>query len=186
MGINMKPRFTFSVIGCTLLALLTPNVVIAQTTDYGTTRRPHTCPSRTEPKIGGPSVEQAKMYFLCDHEWLRGTEGEKDSSVWLINDLTIQVAPVSRRFTENDLPFNWANGRRSLGMNPDKPVYDIRGSYTSYQCYIAKWAKVGKNCDVNYFSDSSGICFLDTFGGWHCRMIGGLVKTDKNVPPPAN
>jgi hypothetical protein len=180
----MKPRFIFSIIGCTLLVLLTPNLLFAQTNDYGTTRRPATCPSRTEPKTGAPSVEQAKMYFKCDYEWLRGVDGKQDSSVWLINDLNIKVAPVSRRTTPNDFYFNNRNGGTQLGMDPDKPVYDIRGSYTSYICTIASWRKVGKNCDVNYFSNSTGICFLDTFGEWHCRMIGGQMKSERNVPPP--
>ncbi|MEH2444048.1 hypothetical protein [Nostoc sp.] len=181
----MKPTFTFSIIGGTLLVLLMPNLLVAQTNDYGTTRRPATCPSRTKPKTGAPSVEQAKMYFICDYEGLGGIQGERGSYMWLVGDINIEVAPVSRRFTPNDLPFNNRNGGTQLGMDPDKPVYDIRGSYTSYSCF--NWPdKVGRNCDVDYFSDSTGICFLDTFGGWHCRMIGGQMKSERNVPPPTN
>jgi hypothetical protein len=181
----MKLKFAIGLIGCPLLLLLTPTTLSAQTIDYGTTRRPKTCSSQANPEKGAPTVAQAKLYFLCDLEWLGSTEGPDPSPLWLTDDLTIQIAPTSRSFNTTDLSLNKLHGGRYLTMDTEKPVYDIRGSYTSYVCYAVgnSW-KVGKNCDVSYFSSSTGICFLDSFGEWHCRMRGGFVKANKNVAPP--
>ncbi|MHC5860592.1 hypothetical protein [Nostoc sp.] len=183
----MKLKFTLRIIGCTLLAVLTPTVLTAQTLPYRTARTPHTCPSMLEPKTGAPSVEQAKMYFLCDQEWQFGTPGQSSSYLSLVNDLTLEVAPISRPANRTDLKFNRRHGGEHLSINTDQPVYDIRGSYTSYSCFeIKRYHPVRKNCIVYQFSNSSGICFRNTFGDWHCRMIGSLKEIGQHLPPPEN
>lgn len=177
----MKLRFTLRIIGCTLLTVLTTTTVIAQTLPYGTARKPHTCQSTTEPKTGAPSVEQAKKYFLCDEEW----ESSIPKSLWLITDLTLQVAPVSRPVNGTDLKYNTRLGGVHLSMNTDKPVYDIRGSFTRHICHeIKRYNPVGKNCSVEQFPNSTGICFRNTFGDWHCRMTGSTKKVGDHLPPP--
>jgi hypothetical protein len=66
----MKLSFTLGLIGCTLLTFLTPSLLNAQPSgfDFGTNRRLRTCPSKTEPRSGRISVEQAKMYVACNYE----------------------------------------------------------------------------------------------------------------------
>ncbi|MDZ8053252.1 MAG: hypothetical protein RMX68_025495 [Aulosira sp. ZfuVER01] len=183
----MKLKFTLRILGCTLLAVLTPTVLTAQTLSYGTTRKPHTCPSTVEPKKGAPSVEQAKMYFLCDQEWERPRIGSIGSALWLISDLTLQVAPHSRPANGTDLTFNTRHGGEHLGMDTDQPVYDIRASFTSYICNEIRGSyREGKNCTVSQFPSSTGICFRNTFGDWHCRAKGSSKKIGDRLPPPQN
>ncbi|MBH8564358.1 hypothetical protein I8748_19570 [Nostoc sp. CENA67] len=174
----MKLSFTFRIIGCTLLTLLTPTILYAQTSPYGTTRRPHTCPSRVEPKAGAPSAEQAKMYFLCDVEE-EIVISIPNSFLRLVTDLTIQVAPISR-------PFNMETDGKYLGIDPKQPVYDIRGSYTDYFCKRIDRRNIGKNCIVSSRPNQQGICFRNTFGDWHCHMIGTKREIGKQLPPPTN
>jgi hypothetical protein len=49
----MKAKFMIapliSTIGYMLLSLSTPSILNAQTRDYGTTRQPRTCPTRSQP-----------------------------------------------------------------------------------------------------------------------------------------
>lgn len=183
----MKLKFTLRILGCTLLAVLTPTVLTAQTLPYGTARKPHTCPSTVEPKKGAPSVEQAKMYFLCDQEW-ESPRYTNSGSFWvLISDLTLQIASHSRPANGTDLTFNTRRGGEHLGMDTDQPVYDIRASYTSSTCYkIQDIYPEGKNCRVEQFPSSTGICFRNTFGDWHCRTRGSAKEIGKHLPPPQN
>lgn len=186
----MKLKFPLRIIGCTLLTVLTTTTVIAQTLPYGTKRKPHICPSRVEPKKGAPSIKQAKMYFLCDQESEFGTPGQGDinSFIRLISDLTLQVAPKSRPSNYTDLAYNSKSGSESLSINTEKPVYDIRGSFTSYTCFDIRGTIYlpGKNCTARRYQNSTGICFQNTFGDWHCRMIGSFKKIGENLPPPEN
>ncbi|NMG19742.1 hypothetical protein [Brasilonema bromeliae] len=186
-GINVKVRFTLGIIGCTLLTVLTPTILTAQTLPYGTARQPQTCSSRVEPKKGAPSVEQAKMYFLCDQESQFGTPGQGgfSSFIRLISDLTLQIAPKSRPANVTDLEYNTNQRGEHLSINMDKPVYDIRGSYTNHTCYEIRGRShlPGKNCNVEQYT-SAGICFQNTFGDWHCRMKGSTKKVGDNLPPP--
>ncbi|RUS93989.1 hypothetical protein DSM106972_094600 [Dulcicalothrix desertica PCC 7102] len=165
-----------------------PTTVIAETSTYGTTLRPRTCASRTEPSKGALSVEQAKMYFICDKEWQNGTPGQVSptSSIWLIDNLDLKVASPERPFNQNDFTYTHYQGGKILAIDTEKPIYDIRGSYTSYVCYeINRVHAAGKNCSVTSFPDSSGICFRDTFSEWHCSMRGRSKILHKMPPPPS-
>jgi hypothetical protein len=176
----MKLTFTLGIVGCMLLELLVANASSAQTYSYRTDRRPQTCPSRVTPRKGTISIEQAKMYFLCDQEGETGTPGTGNGgSLWLIDNLSIQVAPRSRPVNQNDLEY--AKSRRSgnLGIDTQQPVYDIKASYISSICHEVNIYKVGKNCNVARFKNSNGICFRTTFGDWHCRAIGSSTTISK-------
>lgn len=168
-----------------MIALSTVTPLNAQNQSYGTDRRPQICKSRAEPKKGALSVEQAKKYFICDHERERdGTGFTNINSLNLIDDLKIQVAPRSRRFNRNDIVYSDEGGGVYLPMDMDKPVYDIRGSYTSYSCMSGRMFTPGENCDVESFTDSKGICFQTTFGDWHCSMKGRFKEVGRKLPPP--
>ncbi len=134
---------------------------------YGA-RDPAVCASTKDPSKGALSAAQAQTYFLC------GVTGEKEGNdvLYLISGLKIQVAPSSR-------PFNsWTDSVPDI--DPNQPVYSIRGSYTAYTCYIpgqggAFGFPMGKNCTRadaggNAPFTAAGFCYKDSFGDWHCRM----------------
>jgi hypothetical protein len=180
----MKLKFAISIISCTLLTILTPGILIAQTIDYGTTRRPQTCTAVGKSKKRSLTVEQAKMYFSCDEEWeQKGIGGGFPNQLHLLGDFNIKVAPKSRPFNGQDLKFNYHHGGTVLSMS-NEPVYDIRGSFSQYICseIDSRRSPAGKNCTVFKFTNSAGICFLDTFDEWHCRM-GGHVEMLQGLPP---
>jgi hypothetical protein len=186
----MKSKLTIG-ISITLLALLTPSILTAQSLPYGTARMPKTCPSRAEPKRGAPSVAQAKMYFTCESETEFGEvgTGATNSFIRLTDNLTMQVSPRSRPANGTDLKFN-SSYSGSLGLDTSQPVYDIRGSYDAYVCYDTTRNKpsypihpVGANCNVSRYT-SAGICFRNTFGDWHCMMQGTSKKIGDKLPPP--
>jgi hypothetical protein len=184
----MKLKFALGTIGYTLFALLTPISLNAQTLPYGTTRIPRTCPSLKNPKKGAPSIEQAKMYFMCDSEWESGTVGTGSipSSLWLVDDLTLEVASRSRPFNQSDLSFMMVRDGARVGMDTTKPVYEIQGSFTRYICSdMSRGRRVGKNCVVSRYTNGAGICFKTTFDDWHCRMTGAKkTKISPGMPPP--
>jgi hypothetical protein len=184
--IDMKSKLAIG-ISITLLAMLTPSIIAAQTLPYGTARTPKTCPSRAEPKRGAPSVAQAKIYFTCESEREYGEVGRGTftPSIKLTENLIMQVASRSRPANGTDLQYNSSN-HGSLGMDTTKPVYDIRGSYDGYVCYDTTRGRpyqVGANCNVTRFN-SAGICFRNTFGDWHCMMLGTMKEIGKKLPPP--
>jgi hypothetical protein len=189
--IDMKSKLTIG-ISITLLALLTPSILVAQSLPYGTARTPKTCPSRSEPKRGAPSVAQAKMYFTCESERQDGEVGKGStfvSNIILTDNLTMQVASSSRPANGTDLQYN-STYRGSLGMDTTKPVYDIRGSYDRYVCYDTTRSirdrsiyPVGANCNASRYT-SAGVCFRNTFGDWHCMMKGNSKEIGKKLPPP--
>ncbi|BCL37970.1 hypothetical protein [Nostoc sp. MS1] len=153
----MKIQFPLRIITFTLVAALTPTILTAQTPSDEMPGKLHTCPSRTEPTTGAPSVEQVKTYFQCD------TEKEVDIGdgylKWITN-LTIEVAPVSR-------PFNERTDGRYLSIDIKEPVYDIRGTYINHFCN-----KRNGYCDIDQYYGSAGICYRNTFRDWHCHMTG--------------
>jgi hypothetical protein len=185
--IDMKSRLTIG-ISITVLAIITPSILVAQSLPYGTARTPKTCPSRSEPKKGAPSVAQAKMYYTCESETQAGEVGigATPSYIRLTDNLTMQVASKSRPANETDLKFNDSYSG-SLGMDTTKPVYDIRGSYDAYVCYDttrkSRLNPVGANCQVSRLT-STGICFRNNFSDWHCMMKGKSKKIGDRLPPP--
>jgi hypothetical protein len=185
--IDMKSRLTIG-ISITVLAMLTPSILVAQSLPYGTARTPKTCPSRAEPKKGAPSVTQAKMYFTCDSEREEGEvgTGATPSFIRLTENLTMQVASRSRPANGTDLKYNDSYSG-SLGMDTTKPVYDIRGSYDGYVCSDTtrnrRLYPVGANCKVSRYT-SAGICFRNNFSDWHCMMQGTSKKIGDKLPPP--
>ena len=171
----MNQKLTSLISVCAALILFNPATLVAQTPDYGTARRPRTCPSRANPITGKLTIEQAKIYFICDYE--------VDTPILhLVNDVNLQISSRSRPANN----FSDFRIKGALNMNVKKGVYDIRGSFTSYTCFNATPGREGKNCDIAYLS-GTGICFNNTSDEWHCRMLSAPVKEgERNVPPPTN
>jgi hypothetical protein len=123
----MKSKLTLGIICCTMLTFLTPSILNAQTKNYGTNRQPRACASRLEPRTGPLSVDQAKKYVACDNEGLNKAVIHSGYDMDFIDILSLQVAPKSRRVTIRDM-------QDFLGIDAEKPAYDIRGSIVKYSC----------------------------------------------------
>jgi hypothetical protein len=179
----MNLKLVFRVAGLTAFALSTPTMLAAQQDmRYGTSRALQSCPSRSEPKTGAITARQAEKYFTCHVEKGESFDGDR-GSMSFVTDLKIQVAPKSRRATIGDVSRAANSGTLSLDM--DRPVYDIRGSYNSYFCGRTTAAVQEKrNCLVNNFPKSQGICFQNNFSDWFCLLTGSFKKISRDSPPP--
>jgi hypothetical protein len=179
----MNQKIISLITACTACILFSPTILFAQnrTPTYGTDRRPRTCSSEVRKIKGKPTIAQAKMYFICDAEY----EDINNQFLGFINDLSLKISAKPRRFNGTDLRFNHGYGGVVLNMDTDKPIYDIRASYTKYICFGSRAFKVGKNCDISYHS-GNGICFKDSFDEWRCSTAADMIKSEKEVPPPTN
>jgi len=137
-------------------------------------RDPAVCASRKAPAKGAPTAEQAKAYFYCDTELVNG-------HLYLVADVKIEVAPKAR-------PFNINTDTTGI-IDPSQPIYNVRGSYTFYQCINPAFATpgqfpAGKNCNTSDVTNATGMCYKDTFGDWHCVMLGQKTWPSQNHAPP--
>jgi hypothetical protein len=144
---------------------------------YGT-RDPRTCANRTAPAHGAPSAEQAKQYVICELE-----QGDGKNPLSLITDVKVQVASVSHA------PNQLVKEITAARMDPREPVWDIRGSFTIYRCFSLGTVAPNDfarthNCWVSEQPAATGYCYKDTFGDWHCGMLGGAVNWRPNALPP--
>ena len=140
------------------------------------TRDPRTCASRN---ANSPSADQLKQYFICEMEHVT-----KSSS---FGDSISLVSAVNLQFSKSR-PFNAStDGWPSIDVG--QPLYDVRGSYTWWTCFlpgdpkIATFPHVGKNCFKSVGESTKGMCFRDTFGDWHCKVCC-TPTTTKYEPPP--
>jgi hypothetical protein len=145
---------------------------------YGT-REPRPCGSRTAPAHGSPSAEQATQYVICELE-----RGDGVRPLSLVTNVKVQVASVSHP------PNELVKAITAADIDPREPIWDIRGSFTSYRCYslgslIASndFART-HNCWISEQPSAKGYCYKDTFGDWHCGMLGTVPNWRTNVLPP--
>jgi hypothetical protein len=159
-----------------LLLVLSGTGVWAQThpgTPFGA-RDPAVCASRKAPEKGAPTADQAKAYFYCDKELANGF-------LYLVADVKVEVAPSSR-------PFNILTDTTGI-IDPKQPIYNIRGSYTTYQCWNLASANPGqfppgKSCNSSNVTNATGMCYKDSFADWHCVMSGQRSLPVPNQAPP--
>ena len=134
---------------------------------YGA-REPATCKSRTAP----PAAATARQYLLCDMEGV-----DAFGNLLLLTDVTVQVAG-SRVFN-----YNQDSGRSQIDVRA--LVYDIRGAFNEYQCgkpVLGGGAYTAThNCNLYAQPQATGSCFRDTFGDWHCLMVGNRLASTNQV-----
>ncbi len=165
----MKLKFILGIIGYGMLGLSASFPLVAPAAAEPT---PRTCASRKSPQKGAPSVEQVKIYLMCDSEGAFS----QGKNITLIRDIKVQVGR-SRRASQPD--FSFMDG---VTVDERKPVYDIRGSFVMYSCR----AGTGDSCIVYTMPAQRGICFVDNFGDWRCRMLGSPSSIVRNAPWPTN
>ena len=134
---------------------------------YGA-REPATCKSRT----AAPTAETARQYLLCDMEGLDGFK-----NLMLLTDVTVQLAHPRAFIYSQD------SGRSQIDVRA--PVYDIRGGFKEYQCgkpILGGGAYTAThNCNLYEQPQATGTCYRDTFGDWHCLMVGNRVASTNQI-----
>ena len=172
----MKLRFTLGIFGCTLLTLLTSNLLKAQAGDFGTKRQPRTCESTSEPRSGPISAAQAKIYVACEAE-----KKANNYSVRFIDILSIEVASQPRRVNIRDI-------QADPKIDTKKPVYDLQGSVVTYWCYRVSNSqfghRAGQNCTIRRIPQSTGRCYQNTFGNWNCAIGTYSATSEEKMPAP--
>jgi hypothetical protein len=188
----MKLQLSISLIGCTLLTLLTPTSLLARIGDdltdaqylqaYGTTRRSQTCPSTVEPTTGRISVAQAIKYSRC---WL-----EYSTISVHYADISNFKLSLPRKVTEQDSLRQWTINY----IDKNQPIYDIKARAVVYYCTqisgYGPYGLPGKNCriegsDVGGLINSVGICFKTLTERWDCRLTVTVSGERIYGPPPA-
>lgn len=166
---------TFTLIAVfTLFAAISAAAQAGSGAKYGS-RDPKTCPAASF--SGAPSAAQARDLVTC------ATEQDTGDTIYLVENVQVQVALAPRQYQSGD-EYN--------DIDPNKPVYPIRGSFTWYSCrkqfnIDASHTNVGKNCSVLQQPHAQGICYKNTFGEWTCKMKDLTVHWDQatsGVPPP--
>ena len=151
-------------------------------TPYGT-HDPRTCPDRKQPTSGAPSPAQAAAYVVC------GREGVTGSNIYLVDH--VQVTGIAK-----GRPYNPNEDINMPDVDVTVPVYAIKGSFTNYQCSLLTTPGLrsvgfadnrGKNCNAGDQPDATGLCYRDTFGGWHCSLldVAHAANTRSEVAPPS-
>ena len=137
---------------------------------------PRPCPTVKGATI---SAAVAKQLFIC------GAEGEQKSGasgdlLYLVSKAKVELG-ASR-------PFNPATDS-VVDIDVRKPVYPIRGTFVEYQCGVVGTIgnPAGNNCLMANNTVARGECYNDTFGDWHCSMIGNVLGSAmvRNPPPTA-
>jgi hypothetical protein len=146
---------------------------------YGT-RNPRTCASRSAPRMGAPSAAQAAQYVICELE-----QGDGTHPLSLVANVKVEVAAVSHASN------NFTREITAADIDPSQPVWDIRGSFTNYRCAPLNSLIAGNdfarthNCWVLDQPIATGYCYKNTFGDWHCGLLGKRTDWQMNVLPPA-
>jgi hypothetical protein len=135
------------------------------------TRDPRSCASKSEPKSGAPTAEQAKRYVICGSSVHLGEGEDSFHHMILLENVQVQVGK-GRPFQggiNSDINMH--------DVDVDFPVYPIRGSFDMYQCSNVApgdpWQSIyeaRKNCDLYHETRATGACYKTTFGDWDCTM----------------
>jgi len=159
-----------------LISALAPSAAQAQGgvgAKYGS-RDPQTCAPDNSKSL---TVDAARKVFTC------GAEQETGDYLYLITDLNLQMGAPRKIIPTSDTYHD---------IDPNAPVYPIRGSFTRYQCsrqfnIDASHSNLGKNCNAQPQPKAEGICYRTTFGDWSCKMFDRVTDasmTKMHVPPP--
>jgi len=142
-------------------------------------RDPRTCASRSD----ALTAETARQYFICDQEFTVGPNASGES-IYLVADVTVQLGRP-RPFDVLTDTFGFA---QTNAIDPSQKVVPIRGSFNAYVC--GKLGQInsapGSNCNLTTNPHATGLCFVNSFGDWHCTMtdLAGVREFKPSHAPP--
>jgi hypothetical protein len=137
-------------------------------------RAPRTCANTKAPARGAITAELARKYFICNAEYVSGT------NLYLVENVKLEIGRGTP-YTPNKGSFHEINVR--------VPLYPIRGSLVSYSCRdrIREYSgPPNESCLVYDQTNATGYCYKTTFDDWKCymsdqRAIAG--DSRKGAPP---
>ena len=141
---------------------------------------PRHCSSLTSPGNGGPTAEQAAAIVICRSERDLGRD------VLMLRD---QVKITSVGPAE---PYNGSGDYTAENVDPNQPVYRIKGSDLVYQCETIKPNMTGaehqrgSNCNATVEQNATGVCYRRMDREWFCTLYDFHAEKNgrTNVPPP--
>ena len=172
----MKTCRFFSVLAFAVVMLTTCSFAQTGSGARFGTRDPRTCASFN---ANSPTPAQLKQYFICEMEHVTKSSSFGDS-ISLVTAVNLQFSK-SRPF--NAMTDAWPS------IDVGQPLYDVRGSYTWWNCFLPGDPKIatvphqGKNCFKAVGETTKGMCFRDTFGDWHCKVCCTPTTTKYEAPP---
>jgi hypothetical protein len=132
-----------------------------------------------------PTGAQLQQAFICEAE-VYTSPGSSGASLSLVSNVALQFS--------KGRPYN-ANTDAYEAIDVTQPVFDARGNYTSWTCFVpstpayANSPVPGKNCWKYLGTGVHGIAFRDTFGTWHVKVCCTVSADGSNIvyyPPPTN
>jgi hypothetical protein len=132
-----------------------------------------------------PTGAQLQQAFICETE-VYTPPGSSRASLYLVSDVALQFS--------KGRPYN-ANTDAFQAIDVTQPVYDARGNYVAWNCFIPQAATqgnapvAGKNCWKYLGTGVHGIAFRDTFGTWHVNLCCTVSADGSNIvyyPPPTD
>ncbi len=135
---------------------------------YGT-RDPVQCGPFTTLAGAAPSGEEAAEIYKCAYE---AEPLDFVGMLYLIEDAKFQVGAGRPFGTVSDISLSDAD--------QSKPVYPLRGTFTTVQCDdISDYMQNrGANCN-EYEKSADGTCYQNLFGEWACAVSGMSTGTDR-------
>lgn len=137
---------------------------------------PRSCSSMKLPAAGGITAAVARAYVICGYEGVHGSD-----TLLLLSKVQIQVGT----------PRPYVHVSDSLdGIDPRKPVYDIRGQSVRFGCSLPRqYLPHAQQCSRTAATKNEGKCYRTTFGDWRCTWndFYSPISTDTrlNVAPPS-
>lgn len=127
------------------------------------TRDPRDCTLTQD----SPSAAQLQQIFICEMEVFTPSSSFGDR-LSLVSNVTTQFG--------RPRAYNATTDSNHTGIDPSQPVYDARGSYIWFECFVPQpgapstFPQPGRNCFRHVSPGTAGIAFRDTFGEWHVKL----------------
>jgi len=143
------------------------------------TRDPRNC----ELTVDSPSPAQLQQIFICETEVFTPSSSFGDR-LSLVSNVGLQFSKPRR--------YNAATDSASRGVDPSQPVYDARGSYIWWVCFVpqpgapATFPQPGRNCFKYVSPGQAGIAYRDTFGEWHVKICCPPANDGRYYAPPTD
>ena len=133
--------------------------------------------------VDSPSPAQLQQIFICETEVFTPSSSFGDR-LSLVSNVSLQFGKAR--------PYNAAMDSARSGIDQTQPVYDARGSYIWWVCFVPQpgapstFPQPGRNCFKYVSPGVAGIAFRDTFGEWHVNLCCSPANDGRYYPPPTD